>query len=65
MFCDLGYFEDLEEKAERRVQKKKCKLFPKGGEGFNPKLTFLKSLYTVKSGFKMDFFNTRMCFGKL
>ena len=42
----------------------KCKLFPKGGEGVNPKVYILKSLYTVKRGFKMDFFHTRMCFSK-
>ena len=36
----------------------KCKLFPKGGGGSTPKFTFLKSLYTVKIGFKMDFLNT-------
>ena len=41
----------------------KCKLFPKGG-GSTPKCTFKKSLYTVNRGFKINFFNTRMCFGK-
>ena len=46
-------------------QKTKCKLFPKGGDGSTPKFTIKKSLYTVKRGFKRDFFNTRMCFGKL
>ena len=47
-------------------QKKKIQnvnFFQKGG-GATPKFTFKKSLYTVKRGFKMDLFNTRMCFGK-
>ena len=38
--------------------------FQRGGGGVDPKLTFLKSLYIVKRGFKLNFFNTRMCFGK-
>ena len=43
-----------------RVQKNlKCKLFSKGG-GSTPKFILKKILYTVKRGFKMDFFNTRM-----
>ena len=42
----------------------KCKLFPKEGGGLTPKFTFLRSLYTVKRGFKIDFLNTRMCFGR-
>ena len=33
--------------------------FQKGG-GSTPKFTLKKSLFTVKRGFKMDFFNTRM-----
>ena len=43
-------------------KKSKCKLFPKAY--IFPKLTFLKSLYTVKRGSKIDFFNPRMCFVK-
>ena len=45
-----------------QTKNSKCKFFPKRG-GSTPKFTFLKSLYTVKRGSKMDFFNTRMCFG--
>ena len=43
---------------------KKINFIKRGGGGATPKFTFQKSLYTVKRGFKMDFFNTRMCFGK-
>ena len=38
--------------------------FQKGGGGQPQSLHLKKSLYTVKRGFNMDFFNTRMCFGK-
>ena len=47
-----------------QIKKSNCKLFPKGGGGSTQKFTFQKSVYTVKRGFKLDFFNTRMCFGK-
>ena len=42
----------------------KCKIFPKEG-GRPQKLHLKKCLYTVKRGFKINFFNTRMCFGNI
>ena len=42
---------------------KNVNFFQKRG-GSTQKFTISKSLFTVKRGFKMDFFNTRMCFGK-
>ena len=48
---------------KERVQKK-MQNFTKRAGGLTPKLTLLKSLYTVKICSKMDFFNTKMCFGK-
>ena len=38
--------------------------FQREGGGVNPKVYIFKRLYTVKRGFKMDFFTTKMCFGK-
>ena len=38
-------------------------IFQKWG-GVIPKFAFLKSVYRVKIGFKVDFFNIGMCFVK-
>ena len=48
-----------------RVPKKNqnVNFFLRGG-GSTPKFTFLQSEKTVKRGFKMGFFNTRMCYFK-
>ena len=46
------------------VQKNQDVNFFQREGGVNPKVYILKSLYTVKRGFQMDFFNTRICFGK-
>jgi hypothetical protein len=41
----------------------KCKLFPKGGGGY-PKVYISKKFIHSEKRLQMDFFNTRMCFGK-
>ena len=58
---------DCSKSTKGRVQKKiqNVNFFQKGWGASIQKFTFLKSLYTVKRGSKMDFFNTRICFGKL